>query len=129
MILLYYKKIFDILVFRPDKPTYSDAIQPTKPPKKPKPSRKPSTKPTSAPMADVVETFTTSTKRPRKTKETRKPSTPPVTVPSYVPQGINHDEIDNLPQGATCDGQKFLPHETDCNKYYMCDQGIAIEKK
>ncbi|XP_041566012.1 probable chitinase 10 isoform X1 [Drosophila elegans] len=28
-----------------------------------------------------------------------------------------------------CDGKNYLPHERDCNKYYICEHGMQIEKR
>jgi len=115
----------------------------------PKPSDKPTTsKPTTtAKPAKTTTTMKPITARPTKAKPvTVKPSTTALTTrrtsTTTVEDVIDEEEdeeeneeddnpdLEDPPSAQGCnDGRSFLPHESDCNKYYQCDHGNLIEQK
>lgn len=64
-----------------------------------------------------------SSKRPPSTVANRK-----TTTTTQVPSVEEYPEIPDLDDERTCiEGRLFLPHETDCNKYYQCDHGNLVQ--
>lgn len=84
-----------------------------------KPVAEPTTK---RPMiADATTKRTTVTSRPITTRRTTTTEAP--SLDEYPEEPAS--DVDK-----TCGaGRLFMPHETDCNKYYQCDHGIVHEQR
>ncbi|KAG5889208.1 hypothetical protein JTB14_033286 [Gonioctena quinquepunctata] len=59
------------------------------------------------------------------TKPTAKPisQTPTTTEPPSRPPLVQEPPTNVIPSVKPCDGRLFVPHETNCNQYYLCNQG------
>lgn len=63
---------------------------------------------------------------------TRKPSgsTTQRTTTTVAPSLDGYPEEPASDIEKTCsEGRLFMPHETDCNKYYQCDHGMVHEQR
>ncbi|XP_050082117.1 probable chitinase 10 [Anopheles aquasalis] len=81
-----------------------------------KPMARPTTTTTTT-MRTTTTRKTTTTRRPTTTRTTARPTTTMRTTRPSI------DEIDTDGSRGVCDGRLFVPHETDCSKYYVCTNG------
>lgn len=111
------------------KPVYADEPQTITE----KPTRKPTT--TASSISESAETTSlkpATSKKPTKKKKKTTTKAPSTTSKEPDYELINHDEqtVDHsndpaLPQDC---GTLFVPHESDCRKYYMCNYGRLFEQ-
>lgn len=92
------------------------------------PSRKPASS-TQPPMTTMSPRRTTSTRRPMTPESPRKTTTtPPRRTTTKVPTFIEEvPALDDEDEYECVEGKFFIPHESDCNKYYQCDHGKKHE--
>ncbi|XP_044316703.1 probable chitinase 10 isoform X2 [Drosophila rhopaloa] len=68
-----------------------------------------------------------------KTMTSGKPSIKPtVNAHPFLGPTTQEEYIKNHTQMVSafeCDGKNYLPHEQDCNKYYICQHGMKIEQR
>jgi chitinase len=103
-----------------------------KPTTTPVTTRKPTTTPVTTRKPTAAPPVTT--RRPVHADPTKKRTTArpqKTTSTTAAPEEEYEDEdIPELDDEAGCDeGKLFLPHKTDCNRYYQCDHGTLHEKR
>nr|WNT43924.1 chitinase 2 [Monochamus alternatus] len=56
-------------------------------------------------------------------KPTLKPTTKKPTTPSTIQTQKPSHPVQTQPPPKSCDGRLFVSHDTNCNQYYLCNQG------
>ena len=118
------------------KKTITSAADPTKKPTTEAPTTK---KPTTAMTTVKATTEMITTKKPttrktttttqKPTTTTRKASSTRKTTTTEAYDYHDIPELDDDDSKSSCDsGVQFMPHETDCNKYYQCLHGKPSEQ-
>ena len=81
----------------------------------------------------IKPTAEATTKKPttRPTTTTKKPSTQKPDEEEYEEYDEEEEEDkpvvnDEIPDDGSCVGKNFRPHETDCTKFYMCNNNASI---
>ncbi|XP_055600306.1 probable chitinase 10 [Uranotaenia lowii] len=71
----------------------------------------------------------TTTMHKRTTKATKRTTTT-TPRPAYTEPPTYQEVIDNTEEKKSCtDGRLFIPHKSDCNKYYICQYGKLYEQR
>uniref|UniRef100_A0AAG5DHK2 chitinase n=1 Tax=Anopheles atroparvus TaxID=41427 RepID=A0AAG5DHK2_ANOAO len=106
-----------------------------------KPTEPPRERPTTTAMTTTTRrttprTTTTTTPIPttttrRTTTTTRRTTRPSTTRPTSTARPTTPfiDDNDSDQSKGVCDGRLFVPHESDCSKYYICQHGQRYEQK
>lgn len=104
--------------------TTKKPVATTKRPTQPQPTTKMTKKPevsTRKPTSSRPTSTRTSSARPTTARPQK--STTTTQVPSFA----DYPSIDD---DKTCtEGKNYIPHETDCTKYYQCNHGMALERQ
>uniref|UniRef100_A0A182LZU2 Chitinase n=1 Tax=Anopheles culicifacies TaxID=139723 RepID=A0A182LZU2_9DIPT len=71
----------------------------------------------------TARTTTLPTKAASTTRKTTRRTTTRTTTTSSRPTTPSIDDLDYNQSNSDCDGRLFVPHESDCSKYYICQHG------
>lgn len=74
----------------------------------------------------IVESASSTTEQPRSTKRpaTTKTTRPTSTARPAIPSSTEDEE--ETPIEIDCSSGQFVPHESDCNQYYICNNGQPL---
>jgi chitinase len=68
------------------------------------------------------------TQRPISTKRTTTKTTQKPLYEGEEEEAVDDNQYD-FDEGKSCTGRTFLQHDTECNMYYICDNGKPVEQR
>jgi hypothetical protein len=90
-------------------------------------------KPEMTTVKSTTSTAVTVPYKPTSKKTTSRPKPTSTTVKSTTYEGEDYEEEEeeedtNLHDTGRCETGQYFPHETDCNKYYICNFNSKLEQ-
>ena len=85
-------------------------------------------RPTTTVRTTTTATTSTTPRAVSTTRQTTRRTTTRFSTTSR-PTTPSIDDLDSNQSSSKCDGRLFIPHESDCSKYYICQHGKRYEQR